>query len=384
MDRGLYAAEHLAFRETVRKYVDIEVAPNLAAWDAQRVVDRTAWLAAGKQGVIGLSGPEAYGGGGQSDYRFRNIVMEELARVGAASVSSSFALQDDILIPYISALGSAEQLDRWMPGMCDGSVIAAVAMTEPGAGSDLQGIRTTATPTDGGWRLSGAKTFITSGIQSEIVVVVARTDSSAGSKGFTLLVAEEGMPGFSRGRKLDKIGLPAQDTAELFFADVFIPEGNVLGPVGGAMPALMRHLPLERLSIAAAAIAAADAAFAWTIEYVQERRAFGQPVADFQNTRFVLAEVATELDVTRAFVDKAVLAHGEGALTAVDAAKAKLWATEVQGRVIDRLLQMHGGYGYMVEYPIARAFQDARVQRIFGGTSEIMKMIIGRDLIGRR
>jgi alkylation response protein AidB-like acyl-CoA dehydrogenase len=384
MERGLYTAEHLAFRETVRKYVATEVAPNLAAWDAQRLVDRTAWLAAGRQGVIGLSGPESHGGGGQSDYRFRNIVIEELAQVGAASVSSSFALQDDILIPYISALGSAEQLDRWLPGMCQGSLIAAVAMTEPGAGSDLRGIRTAATRADGGWRLSGTKTFITSGIQSDIVVVVTRTDPNAGSKGFTLLVAEEGMPGFARGRKLDKIGLLAQDTAELFFDDVFIPDGNVLGPVGGAMPALMRHLPLERLSIAAASIAAAEAAFAWTVGYVQERRAFGQPVADFQNTRFVLAEVATELDVTRAFVDKAVLAAGHGTLTAVDAAKAKLWATEVQGRVIDRLLQLHGGYGYMVEYPIARAFRDARVQRIFGGTSEIMKMIIGRDLIGRR
>jgi long-chain-acyl-CoA dehydrogenase len=310
--------------------------------------------------------------------------MEELAKVAANSLSSSFSLQDDILIPYFSSLASDEQRKRWLAPMCVGETIAAIAMTEPGTGSDLKGIRTTARKVEGGWRIDGAKTFITSGFQADVVVVVARTSPEGGSDGFSLLVVEEGTPGFSRGRKLRKIGLHGQDTAELFFDDVFVPEENLLGTEGGGFRQLMHHLPLERLSIAANAIAGADAALAWTVDYVQQRHAFGQPIADFQNTRFVLAEVATELDVTRAYIDKAVLAVGEDRLTAVEAAKAKLWATEVHNRVVDRLLQLFGGYGYMLEYPIARAFQDARVQRIFGGTSEIMKQIIGRDLIGRR
>ncbi|HUZ25972.1 MAG TPA: acyl-CoA dehydrogenase family protein [Streptosporangiaceae bacterium] len=384
MDRGLYAAEHEAFRETVTTYVEREVVPNMERWEEARLVSRDAWLAAGRQGVVGLSGPADCGGGGQGDYRYRNVVLEELARVGANSLSSSFSLQDDILIPYVAALADRGQRARWLVPMCHGEMIAAIAMTEPGTGSDLKGIRTTGRKVEGGWRVSGSKTFITSGIQSDIVVVVARTSPEGGSDGFSLLVVEAGMAGFSRGRKLKKIGLNGQDTAELFFDDVFVPRENLLGTEGGGFRQLMRHLPLERLSIAATAVASADAALAWTLEYVQQRRAFGQPIADFQNTRFVLAEVATELDVTRAFVDKAVMAVGSGTLTAVEAAKAKLWATEVQHRAIDRLLQLFGGYGYMLEYPIARAYQDARVQRIFGGTNEIMKQIIGRDLIGRR
>ena len=321
---------------------------------------------------------------GWSDYRFRNVIMEEFARVGANSLSASFALQDDILIPYFTGLATPDQRQRWLAPLCAGEMIAAIAMTEPGTGSDLKGIRTTGRKVEGGWRVDGAKTFITSGIQSDIVVVVTRTDPGGGSDGFSLLVVEDGMPGFSRGRKLDKIGLPAQDTAELFFDDVFVPAENLLGSVGGGFRQLMANLPLERLSIAANAIAGADAALTWTIDYVQSRHAFGQPVADFQNTRFVLAEVATELDVTRAYVDKAVLAVGAGTLTAVEAAKAKWWASEVQNRAVDRLLQLFGGYGYMREYPIAQAFQDARVQKIYGGTNEIMKEIIGRDIIGRR
>ncbi|CAN5702982.1 acyl-CoA dehydrogenase family protein [soil metagenome] len=384
MDRGLYDEDHENFRAVVAEFVRREVEPHQEEWDEQRSTGREVWLAGGKQGVVGLSGPEAHGGPGLDDFRYRMVVCEELAKVGAAALGSSFGLQDDILIPYVTSLGTEEQKQRWLPGMCAGETIMAVAMTEPGTGSDLKGIRTNGVRVDGGWRLNGSKTFITSGIQSDLVVVVTKTDPAGGTDAFTLLVVEDGMPGFSRGRKLDKLGLVAQDTAELFFQDVFVPEDNVLGTVGGGFRQLMHHLPLERLSIAAMAMAAADAALTWTLAYTGEREAFGRPIGDFQNSRFVLADIATELDVTRAYLDKCVLAYNRGDLSAVDAAKAKLWASEVQNRTVDKCLQLFGGYGWMMEYPIARAYLDARVQRIYGGTSEIMRQIIGRDLTGRR
>jgi alkylation response protein AidB-like acyl-CoA dehydrogenase len=380
MDRGLYTEEHEVFRQAVQQFVAREVTPKLTQWDEDRIIGRDTWLAAGRQGLLGLGAPVEYGGGGVTDYRFRNVIQEELAKACAGALVSSFALQDDILLPYFVSLGTDEQKLRWLPGLCRGELIAAIAMTEPGTGSDLRGIRTTAREVDGGWRLDGAKTFITSGIQADLVVVVARTSDDA----FSLLVVEAGTEGFSRGRKLDKIGLAAQDTAELFFDDVFVPDANLLGVAGAGLKQLMIHLPMERLSIACSAIAAADAALSWALTYVQDRTAFGQPIADFQNTRFVLAEVSTELDVTRAYLDRAVLAVNAGELSATEAAKAKWWATDVQNRAIDRLLQLFGGYGYMREYPIARAFVDARVQRIYGGTNEIMKHIIGRELVGRR
>lgn len=383
MDRDLYTEDHHAFRDVVREFVIREVAPNLDRWDREHLIGRDTWLAAGRQGLIGLSGPEQFGGAGLTDYRFRNVIQEELAKACAGALVSSFALQDDILIPYFVSLATDEQKQRWLPGLSDGRLIAAIAMTEPGTGSDLRGIKTTAVKVTNGWRVNGAKTFITSGYQADLVVVVARTDPAGGSDAFTLLVVEEGMEGFSRGKKLEKIGLAAQDTAELFFSDVFVPQENTLGAEGAGLRQLMKHLPLERLSIACAAIASADAALAWTVEYVNQRHAFGRPIADFQNTRFVLAEVSTELDITRAYIDKAVLAVSNGSLTAIEAAKAKWWATEVQNRAIDRLLQLYGGYGYMREYPIARAYEDARVQKIYGGTNEIMKHIIGRELVGR-
>jgi alkylation response protein AidB-like acyl-CoA dehydrogenase len=384
MDRDLYLPEHEAFRDVVREFVNREVKPHLERWDRECIIGRDTWLAAGRQGVIGLCAPQEFGGGGVTDYRFRVVVHEELAKACAASLVSSFSLQDDILIPYFVSLATEPQRQRWLPGLAAGELIAAIAMTEPGAGSDLRGIKTSAVKVDGGWCVNGAKTFITSGYQADLVVVVARTDPAGGSDAFTLLVVENGMSGFARGRKLEKIGLAAQDTAELFFSDVFVPEQNVLGSEGAGLRQLMKHLPLERLSIACAAMAAADAALEWTLDFVTQREAFGQPIADFQNTRFVLAEVATELDVTRAYLDRAVLAVGDGRLTAVEAAKAKWWATDVQTRSIDRLLQLYGGYGYMREYPIARAYEDARVQRIYGGTNEIMKHIIGQDLVRRR
>jgi long-chain-acyl-CoA dehydrogenase len=358
------------------------VAPQVEQWDHDGLTGRDVWRVAGMQGVIGLSAPVAYGGAGVgSDYRFRNVVHEELARVSAASLGSGFSLQDDIAIPYLVDAGTDEQKSRWLPGMCAGASVGAIAMTEPGAGSDLRGIRTSARRVDGGWLVNGAKTFITNGIQSDLVITVARTDPAGGRDAFSLLVVERGMPGFSRGRKLDKIGLRGQDTAELVLEDVFVPEENRLGAVGSGLAQLKAHLPLERLSIAAHAVAAAAATLASTVAYTRQRSAFGSAVADFQNTRFRLADLVTDLEVTRSYVDRAVVAFGHGELTAVDAAKAKLAASEMQGRVVDQCLQLHGGYGYMLDYPVARAFRDARVQRIFGGTSEIMRLIIGRDLV---
>ncbi|MGW4489284.1 acyl-CoA dehydrogenase family protein [Amycolatopsis sp. NPDC004368] len=380
MQRQLFTADHEAYREVVREFTAREVEPNLDRWDAARLIDRDVWRAAGKQGVIGLAVPEEYGGAGQPDYRYRVVVAEELARVGAASLHSSFGLQDDIVIPYVQDLGTEEQRRKWLPGMASGELIGAIAMTEPGAGSDLQGVRTTAVRDGAEWVLNGQKTFITSGVNADFVIVVARTDPAAGSRGFSLIVVEDGTPGFTRGRKLDKVGLHAQDTAELFFADVRVPAANLLGTEGRGFAHLMERLPRERLSIAVGSLASIDAVFASTREYCFARKAFGQAVGDFQNTRFVLAEIATERDVTAAYLDACVLGLNAGTLSAVDAAKAKWWASELQKRVVDRCVQLHGGYGYMLEYPVARAFVDSRVQTIYGGTTEIMKEIIGRDL----
>ena len=384
MRRLLYDADHEAFRDTARAFVDREVAPHLARWDDQHLIDRDTWLSAGKQGLIGLAVPQEYGGGGTQDYRYRCVVMEELARVGAASLSSGFSLQDDITIPYVMDLGTDEQKARWLPRMASGEIIGAIAMTEPAAGSDLQGIKTTAVRKGDDWVLNGTKTFITNGIASDLVIVVARTDPSARSRGISLLVVERDMPGFTRGNALRKAGLHAQDTAELFFEDVRVPAGNVLGTLGGGFGHLMERLPLERLSITVKALAAARAALDWTVSYTKERHAFGKPLAAFQNTQFELADLVTEIDVLQAYVDAAVLALNDGELSPVDAAKGKLSATETQQRVVDRCLQLFGGYGYMMEYPIARAYVDARVQTIYGGTSEIMRTIIARDLTGLR
>ena len=384
MKRDLYNEDHDAFRDVVRTFAERHVAGEIERWEAQRTIDRDAWLEAGRQGIIGLPAPAEHGGGGLDDYRFRSVVIEELARVGAGSLNASFALQDDLAIPYIASLGTEDQKSRWLPSMVAGERIGAVAMTEPGAGSDLRGIRTAGRREPGGWVVSGSKIFITNGIQADIVVVVVRTEPGGGSRGFSLLAIESGMKGFERGRKLDKLGLHAQDTAELFFEEVFVPDENVLGEIGGGLGYLFDHLPLERLSIAVQAVGSSAAVLEETIRFTSERHAFGKRIADFQNTRFQLAELSTELDVTTAYVDKAMLAYEKDELTAVEAAKAKWWATDVQGRLMDRCLQLFGGYGYMMEYPVARPFQDARVQRIYGGTNEIMKEIIGRDLVGGR
>lgn len=383
MDSDLFEADHLAYAEAVRGFVSREVTPHLDRWEESREIDRDVWLAAGKQGLLGLSVPERFGGSAVTDYRFRVALINELARVGASSLQSGFSTNDDIVLSYLQRLANEEQSERWLCGFTTGETIGAIAMSEPGTGSDLQGITTTATRVEGGWTLSGSKTFITSGILADLVIVVARTDVAVGSKGFTLLVVEEGMPGFRRGRKLRKVGLQAQDTAELFFDEVYVPDANVLGEVGSGFGYLMQNLPLERLGIALAGQFSAEATLRWTVDYVKDRRAFGKAISDFQNTSFTLADHITRTEACRAYVDRAVTRYNAATLTPEDAAKVKLIATENQWAVIDACVQLHGGYGYMLEYPVGRAFTDARIQRIYGGTNEIMKHIIGRHELTR-
>jgi alkylation response protein AidB-like acyl-CoA dehydrogenase len=378
MRRTVFEPDHEQFREVVREFLAREVAPHAQGWEAAGIVDREVYRAAGKHGVIGFNVPEQFGGGGVSDFRFNAVVAEELAVAGPGT--PAFTLHNDIVAPYLISLSSPAQQQRWLPGFAAGDLIGAIAMSEPGAGSDLAGVRTHAERDGDDWVLSGAKTFISSGINADLVIVVTRTDPTAGHKGFSLLVVERGMPGFSRGRNLEKIGQKSQDTAELFFDQVRVPAANVLGQAGRGFYHLMHNLPAERLSIAVSAVAGARAILAETIAYAKQRTAFGQPIGAFQHNRFVLAELDTELDIARVYVDRCLAAVATGDLTAVEAAKAKWWTTELQKRVVDACVQLHGGYGYMLEYPVARAYLDARVQTIYGGTTEIMKEIIGRDL----
>jgi long-chain-acyl-CoA dehydrogenase len=378
--RQFYDDDHEALRASVRGFIRSAVASHVDEWDKAGIVPREPWLTAGKQGYLGILAPLEYGGGGQSDYAFRCVVNEEFARVGANSFGAGVSTHSDVVLPYIFHLATPEQAGRWLPGLCDGTLIGAIAMTEPGAGSDLRGVRTSAKKNGDNWVLNGAKTFITNGVNSDLVLVVARTQDDA-RESFTLLVVERGMPGFERGRNLDKIGLKGQDTAEMFFEDVAIPEANVLGTVGRGYEYLMDHLPLERLSIAANACAGSRAALSWTIDYVETRHAFGRPLSALQNTQFALAEMVTELEVSQAYIDQAVLRLNRGELSAVDAAKAKWWATEMHKRVVDRCVQLFGGYGYMTEYPIAKAYADVRATTIYGGATEIMKHIIAKEIL---
>jgi acyl-CoA dehydrogenase len=341
-------------------------------------VSREVWLAAGRAGLLGIDMDERYGGGGDDDYRYYLVLNEEMTRAGAHG--PGFSVHNDINGQYFRRLMTPEQAQRWMPGYCSGELITAIAMSEPGAGSDLQGIRTTAVKDGDTYILNGQKTFISNGQLADLVIVVARTDADAGHRGISLLVVERGMAGFERGRNLDKVGMHAQDTSELFFSDVRVPAGNLLGEEGGGFIALMQNLPRERIAIGTAALAGAEAVFETTLEYCKQRQAFGRPIGRFQHNRFVLAEMATELAVARAFTDKAVMEHNAGLLSNEDASMVKWWDTELCNRVVDRCLQLHGGYGYMREYQVARAFADGRVQTIFGGTTEIMKEIIGRGL----
>ncbi|WP_458687930.1 acyl-CoA dehydrogenase family protein [Nocardia tengchongensis] len=378
MERTLFEPEHELFRESFRKFLDQHVAANHEQWEHDGIVDRSVWLEAGKQGFLGMAVPEQYGGGGVLDFRYNAIVTEEVTKGMYSGLG--FGLHNDVIAPYLLELANEEQKRRWLPGFCSGEIITAIAMTEPGTGSDLQGIKTRAVKDGDDWILNGSKTFITNGINADIVIVVAQTDPAAGAMGFSLLVVERGMAGFERGRNLDKIGLKAQDTAELSFADVRVPGKNLLGTEGQGFIHLMQNLPQERLSIAVMAAAAMEGCLELTCQYVRDRKAFGKPIGAQQNTRFVLAELATKTTAVRVFVDRCIDLLNESKLTVEEAAMAKWWSTEEQIDLITKCLQLHGGYGYMREYPIAKAYMDARVQTIYGGTTEIMKEIIGRSL----
>ncbi|WP_238006500.1 acyl-CoA dehydrogenase family protein [Dactylosporangium sp. AC04546] len=378
--RTVYDADHELFRETVRSFIAAEVEPHDEEWERRGIVDRSLFRAAGDAGLLMFPTPERYGGAGVDDWRFNAIVDEEFGRAGYASAGLSLALQNDVVGPYFLDLTDDGQKARWLPGLTSGELVGAIAMTEPGTGSDLSGIATTAVRDGDHYVLNGTKTFISNGQNADLVVVAARTSPDR-HRGLTLFVVERGMPGFERGRNLEKLGLHGQDTSELHFSDVRVPVANRLDTEDGqGFFQLMRNLPQERLSLAVTAVSAAEGVLARTLEYVTERTAFGQPIGSFQNSRFLLAELFTQVDVTRVFVDRCVELHARGKLTPVQAAEAKWWASELQVKVADRCLQLHGGYGYMREYPVARAFVDARIQTIYGGTTEIMKEIIGRDL----
>ncbi|MFC5946929.1 acyl-CoA dehydrogenase family protein [Pseudonocardia lutea] len=381
MKRTLYESDHEAFRESFRKFVEVEIAPHDEQWNRDSIVPREVFAKAGKNGFLGMDVPDEYGGGGVKDFRFNAVIIEELMRAGCGGSGLGLTLHNDICMPYFLTYANEEQKKRWLPGIVSGDLITAIAMTEPGIGSDLASMSTTARREGDHYVVNGAKTFITNGINADVVITAVKTDPTQKHKGMSLLVLERGMEGFERGRNLDKLGQHAQDTAELSFTDVRVPVANLLGESEGqGFTQLVTKLPQERLSIAVAGVAAAEAALTWTLEYVKERKAFGQPIGSFQNSKFVLAEIATEIDLAWHYVDDCIRALNADELTAVDASKAKYWCTELQGRVVDRCLQLHGGYGYMNEYPIAKAYADARITRIYGGTTEIMKEVIGRSL----
>jgi alkylation response protein AidB-like acyl-CoA dehydrogenase len=379
MDRKHYEPEHIAFGEAVRAFIDKEMVPNFLEWEQIGSAPRELFQVAGQNGFLGMAVPEQYGGGGVSDFRFNQAMNEQMAYAGVTGSGLGLTLHNDTCLPYFLTYATDQQRRRWLPGIVSGELITAVAMTEPGAGSDLTGIRTSAVRDGGEYIVNGSKTFITNGINADLVITAVRTGPDR-HRGLSLLILERGMPGFERGRNLQKIGMHSQDTAELSFTDVRVPLANLLGEENQGFFQLVAKLPQERMSIAVAGVAEARAAFENALRYVRERRAFGQPIGSFQHSRFVLAEIATEIDVTQTFIDRCVDDLNAGELSAPDAAKAKWWATELQGRVVDRCLQLHGGYGYMLEYPVARAFTDARVTRIYGGTTEIMKDVIGKSL----
>lgn len=375
MERQIFKQEHNVFRESFREFLRREVVPYQEQWNTDGIVSRDLWLKAGKAGFLVPEADEKYGGAGCDDFRFAQIVCEELSNINETGFQ--LPLHSSIIAPYITTFGNDEQKERWMPGVVSGEIILAIAMTEPQAGSDLSGIKTSAVNKGDYWLLNGAKTFISNGILSDLVIVAANTDPE-NSHGISLLVVERGMEGFERGRRLKKMGMHSQDTAELFFTDVKVPKANVLGEPGKGFKCLMGMLAKERLVAACSATANARAAYKATKEYCLERRAFGQEIAKFQNTRFKLAQMKTEVDVTQAFIDRCVMDLNDGKLRADIAAEAKLWSTEMLGRVVDEGVQLHGGYGYMDEFPICRMYTDARILRILAGTSEIMKEIISR------
>ena len=376
--RTVYESEHEMFRDSVRRFLEDEAVPHHEQWEKDGHIDRALWNKAGELGFLCPTVKEEYGGV-DADFRYNAVVDEEIARLGLSGIG--FGLHSDIVAPYVQNYGSEELKQKYLPRMVSGEMVTAIAMTEPGAGSDLQGVRTTAVIDGDDYILNGSKTFITNGQQADLVVVVAKTDPKAGAKGTSLLLVEADAAGFSKGRNLHKIGMKAQDTSELFFEDVRVPRSNLLGQEGMGFVYLMQELPQERLSVALNAVANCEAALEWTKDYVKDRQAFGKSISKFQNTRFKLAEVDTEVTIARTFVDRCLELHVQGKLDVPTAAKAKYWTTDLQCKVLDECLQLHGGYGYMLEYPIARAWADARVQRIYAGTNEIMKEIIARSLL---
>jgi len=380
MRRELFEADHELFRDSVREFVGREVTPNVAKWEAQGRVDKEMFRSAGRAGLLGMAIPEEHGGGGVADFRFNAVVVEELIKGDAMASGMCITLHNDVCIPYFTGLADEEQSRRWMPGLVSGDLMSAIAMTEPGAGSDLAGIKTSAIRDGDVYVVNGSKTFITNGINADLVITAVKTDPEERHSGMSLLVIEDGIEGFTRGRNLDKIGLHAQDTAELFFDDARVPVSNRLGEEGMGFAYLMENLPQERLGLATASVAHAETAFGWTLEYVKERQAFGQPIGSFQTVKHLMAELRTELDIAQSYVDRQIMTLNRGELSADEAAKAKWWVTELEKKVVDRCLQLFGGWGYMEEYPIARAYRDTRVQTIYGGTTEIMKEIIGRSL----
>jgi len=379
MPRNVYGPDHEAFRETAREFVDRSLKPRAEDFLKDKAMGRDVWLEAGAQGLLGLEVPEQYGGSEGGDFRLNAVLAEELSKFTAAA-SSCFGIHTDCVAPYLVDLGTEEQKQRWLPGFCSGEIVTAIAMTEPSGGSDLAALKTTAVRDGDDWVLNGSKTFITNGYSADLVVVAARTSPEKGAKGITLFGVETGMAGFERGRKLDKVGQEESDTAELFFTDVRVPDANRIGEVDRGFIAMMERLPQERIGAAVSNTAHAQQILVETIAYAKERKAFGQPIGAFQHNKFLIAELLTKIEVTQAYVDVCVAAHQERRLTAVDAAKAKWWSAEVQNDVLDACVQLHGGYGYMNEYRVARAWRDARVTKIWAGSNEIMKELIGRDL----
>jgi alkylation response protein AidB-like acyl-CoA dehydrogenase len=380
MERNLFDIEHDEFRASFRSFVAKELSPDYLQWEQAGIGPREVFTSAGRAGFLGMAIPQEYGGGGVRDFRFNAAIAEELAAAGIGGAGLGITLHNDITTPYFIEYCTAEQAARWLPGIASGELITAVAMTEPGTGSDLAGISTTAVRDGDTYIVNGSKTFITNGINADLVIVAVRTDPESRHSGLSLVVVERGMEGFDRGRNLEKIGMHSQDTAELFFNDVRVPVQNRLGDEGRGFQYLSANLAQERLSIAVTGVASSRAALDWTLAYVKERTAFGKSIGTFQNTKFVLAELKTEIEVAQAFIDRAILALNDGTLTAAEAAQAKWWCTEMQKRTTDRCLQLFGGYGYMTEYPIARAYADARITTIYGGTTEIMKGIVARSL----
>ena len=382
IERTLFQSDHQAFADSFRRFIDKEITPHHAGWEDQGYVDRAVWNQAGANGFLCMSLPEEYGGAG-ADKLYAVAQMEEIARAGCTGIG--FGLHSEIVAPYILHYGTEDQKRKYLPQMASGAMVGAIAMSEPAAGSDLQGIQATAILSADGshYVLNGSKTFITNGWHADLVIVVAKTNPAAGAKGTSLLLVESGMPGFEKGQRLKKVGMKAQDTSELFFNDVKVPADNLLGGAalqGRGFICLMEQLPWERLQIAITAVAAAQAAIDWTVDYVKQRKVFGHPVAAYQNTRFTLAELQTEVQVARVFVDKCCELLLEDKLDTATASMAKYWTSDLQCKVMDECLQLHGGYGYMWDYPIARAYADARVQRIYGGTNEIMKEVITRSM----